>query len=267
MKKISITTLSGFVGLLSLVMPGLLAAQVCRPIFEHVIVVIEENHGFKQIIGNPNAPYINALAARGALFTNAHGVDHPSQANYVAWWSGSTYNIRDDVVHEKVISGANLGTRLATAGKLVKAVEEPPVVNKHAPWVSFKNNGSLVRTDQLTPPEKLNALTFIIPNQHNDMHSASVARGDAWLRDHLPAWIERLGPQDLLVLTFDEDDFTPVNHIPMLWLGPAVRPGRYGQRVDHYNVLRTVGQGLGIKPLTEALPINGVLDCKGSGQN
>ena len=44
----------------------------------HVIVVVEENHGYSQIIGSSQAPYINSLATQGALFTNSFALTHPS---------------------------------------------------------------------------------------------------------------------------------------------------------------------------------------------
>ena len=56
----------------------------------HVIIVIEENHGYEQIIGSDSAYFINRLARQGALFTNSHGVTHPSQPNYLAIFSGNT---------------------------------------------------------------------------------------------------------------------------------------------------------------------------------
>ena len=40
------------------------------PAFDHIVIVIEENHSFADIIGNSAAPNINALAAAGA---NIHG--------------------------------------------------------------------------------------------------------------------------------------------------------------------------------------------------
>ena len=40
------------------------------PRYDHVIIVIEENHGYNELIGSANAPYINQLANDGALFTN-----------------------------------------------------------------------------------------------------------------------------------------------------------------------------------------------------
>src|SRR5437667_12287490 len=40
---------------------------VPRP--DHVVIVIEENHSYDEIIGSTKAPYINSLAQQGALFT------------------------------------------------------------------------------------------------------------------------------------------------------------------------------------------------------
>ena len=41
------------------------ANGVPRP--DHVVMVIEENHSYSEIIGSSPAPYINSLAAQGAL--------------------------------------------------------------------------------------------------------------------------------------------------------------------------------------------------------
>jgi phosphatidylinositol-3-phosphatase len=59
--------------------PSALASQP-----SHLIVVIEENHSFEQIIGSPAAPFLNHLAAHGILLTNYHAVTHPSLPNYMA---------------------------------------------------------------------------------------------------------------------------------------------------------------------------------------
>src|SRR5665647_2488900 len=55
--------------------------QLPRP--DHVVIVIEENKSYKQIIGNIEAPFINQLANEGALFTNSFAITHPSQPNYL----------------------------------------------------------------------------------------------------------------------------------------------------------------------------------------
>ncbi len=47
----------------------------------HTVVVVMENHSFADIIGSPDAPFINMLARRGALFTRSYAVTHPSEPN------------------------------------------------------------------------------------------------------------------------------------------------------------------------------------------
>src|SRR5437867_961779 len=49
----------------------------------HVVLVVEENHSFSQIIGSSSAPYINSLAHQGALMTHMSAIGHPSQPNYL----------------------------------------------------------------------------------------------------------------------------------------------------------------------------------------
>ena len=65
----------------------LVPSVVPRP--DHVVIVIEENHSYSEIIGSPAAPYINSLAQQGALITNSLAVMHPSEPNYLDLFSGS----------------------------------------------------------------------------------------------------------------------------------------------------------------------------------
>jgi hypothetical protein len=50
----------------------------------HVVVIVEENRSYRQIVGSSRAPYLNALARRGALFRRSYAVTHPSLPNYLA---------------------------------------------------------------------------------------------------------------------------------------------------------------------------------------
>src|SRR2546421_11856526 len=68
---------------------------VPRP--DHVLIVIEENHSYSQIIGAAAAPYINSLAYSGALFSQSFALTHPSQPNYIALFSGSTQGVTTDL--------------------------------------------------------------------------------------------------------------------------------------------------------------------------
>jgi hypothetical protein len=57
---------------------------------DHIVIVIEENHDQDQIVGDPNAPYINnTLIKDGLYYSNAHGTDHPSQPNYLELFAGA----------------------------------------------------------------------------------------------------------------------------------------------------------------------------------
>lgn len=56
---------------------------------DHVVVVIMENHSLTNIVGNPDAPYINSLATSGASMTQSSAITHPSQPNDIALFSGS----------------------------------------------------------------------------------------------------------------------------------------------------------------------------------
>lgn len=65
--------------------------------FQHVFLIMMENHGTDEIIGNTaDAPYINSLLASGGLATNYYGVTHPSLPNYLAMLSGDYQGIFDD---------------------------------------------------------------------------------------------------------------------------------------------------------------------------
>lgn len=64
---------------------------------DHVFVIMMENHGRDQIVGNTaDAPYITSLAAKYNEATNYHGVTHPSLTNYLAAISGDFQGIWDD---------------------------------------------------------------------------------------------------------------------------------------------------------------------------
>jgi len=73
----------------------------------------------------------------------------------------------------------------------------------------------------------LPTVAFIIPSLVDDMHSASVSRGDAWLKTHLASLIGWAMTHDTLVIvTWDESDAAISNHIPRLFVGPMVCPGQ-----------------------------------------
>src|ERR1700676_5420216 len=66
------------------------------PKLDHVFVVMMENHGFSQIIGNPNAPFTNQYAKAANLATNYFAIAHPSLTNYLEVVGGSNFGVQTD---------------------------------------------------------------------------------------------------------------------------------------------------------------------------
>ena len=102
-----------------------LPARAALPRPAHVVVVIEENHTLAQVIESGNAPYLSTVARSGALFTQAHGVTHPSQPNYFALFAGLT-NANGDGCPAAGLSrtAPNLASELLAAGFTFVAYSE-----------------------------------------------------------------------------------------------------------------------------------------------
>jgi hypothetical protein len=88
---------------------GLLGIALASPVFanegkvpagiphlDHVFVIMMENHGYNQIMNNPNAPYINSLAQSANLATNYFAIGHPSLTNYLEVVGGSNFGVQSD---------------------------------------------------------------------------------------------------------------------------------------------------------------------------
>lgn len=63
---------------------------------DHVFLIMMENHGYGQILKNPNAPFINQLASKAHLATNYFAVAHPSLTNYLEVVGGSNFGVLSD---------------------------------------------------------------------------------------------------------------------------------------------------------------------------
>lgn len=237
------------------------------PRFAHVVVVVEENRSYSDIIGAAAAPYINRLAATGTLLTRSYGVRHPSEPNYLALFSGSTHGLTDDSCPHRY-GTRNLGSQLRAHGMRFTAFSESlpfagylgcyagGYVRKHAPWTNFGNLPARVGKPMTAFPTDYRLLprvAFVIPNLDHDMHDGTVAAADTWLRNRLGGYVRWARTHNsLLVLTWDEDDRSAGNHIPGLLVGDHVRQLRYSGHVDHYRMLRTLEAAFGLPPLGTA---------------
>jgi hypothetical protein len=87
----------------------------------------------------------------------------------------------------------------------------------------------------------------VIPNQAHDMHDGTIRQADDWLRVNLGGYVQWARTNNsLLIVTFDEDNGLESNRIPTIFSGPMVRPGRYGEAANHYNLLRTLEDMYGL---------------------
>ncbi|MBT2530956.1 DNRLRE domain-containing protein [Arthrobacter sp. ISL-48] len=223
------------------------------PAFDHIVVVMEENTNYTNIIGSTNAPYINSLANTGANLTQMYAETHPSEPDYLALYAGSTFGISNDNCPQP-LAAANLGDQLKNAGKsFIGYSENLPSDGwtgcispdnqykaKHAPWTNFPGGYayghmfSEFPTDYSTLP----AVSFVIPNMCDDMHDCSVSIGDTWLKDNMDGYAQWAKTHNsLLVVTWDEDDTTGGNHIPAILYGANVVQGSYSQITNHYGLL------------------------------
>lgn len=243
----------------------------------HVVVVVFENKSYGQIAGSPAAPWINSLMASSAVFTDAHGITHPSQPNYLALFSGSTQAVTDDHCPVDLAAVPNLAQQLiASRRSFVGYSEDMPRAGylgcsqngyaaKHNPWVDFSNVPDAANQPYSAFPANyasLPTVSFVIPNLCNDMHDCSIAKGDAWARANLDGYVRWARQHNsLLILTFDEDDNTQANRILTLFAGAGIQPGKYPQTINHYNVLRTIESWYGLAPLqraADATPITNI---------
>jgi hypothetical protein len=78
--------------------PSLTPAPLTAPTphvgqLDHVFLIYMENHGVGDILGSPNAPYINALINTYGYANNYYALGHPSDPNYFRILGGSDFGI------------------------------------------------------------------------------------------------------------------------------------------------------------------------------
>ncbi|MED3563737.1 alkaline phosphatase family protein [Bacillus xiapuensis] len=234
------------------------------PRIDHIVIVVEENRSQKVIQGNPSAPYINSLMKQGANMTNFHATMHPGQPNYLNLFSGSNQGVTDDKVPKTKFSANNLASGLIAKNYTFAGYSEdlPSVgfngastgpggyARKHNPWVNFTNAPKEVNQPLTSFPKdftKLPTVSFVIPSLRNDMHDGTIKEGDDWLKKHIDPYVHWAKTHNsLLIVTWDEDDFTQDNKIPTFFVGPMVRTGLFDEKVNHFNLLRTIEEIYGL---------------------
>lgn len=248
-------------------------AVAAVPASRHVVVVVEENHGFNEVIGNPSMPYLNSLANQYGLATQFYANTHPSIGNYFMMTVGQIITNNDG--YNSVVVADNLVRHLLNAGKTWKSYAEslPYIgylggdtglyVRHHNPFTYLSDvRNSQVQKDNVVPftqfPTDLNNnhlpdISFVIPNRDDDAHDGSLQQADTWLRNHIAPLLSNAAfRQDgILLIVFDEaqssDGSHGGGHIPVVVVGPRVIHGKRSTVFhQHQTTLRTIGEAVGL---------------------
>jgi PKD repeat protein len=247
-------------------------SAVPRP--DHVVMLIMENHSAVNILGNPQAPYLNSLAATGASMTQSFAITHPSQPNYIAMFSGSTSGVTDDSCPQN-LTGPNLGAELIAAGLgFVTYSEDLPsagftgcgagnYARKHNPGVDFALPASTNQPLTAFPADysTLPAVSYVVPNLQHDMHDGTIAQADTWVQLTMKPYVAWAAQHNsIMIVTWDEDDNSSNNQIPTIVVGAGIIPGLYPEHINHYDVLRTLQDAYGLAPTGASATATPILD-------
>ena len=240
----------------------------------HVFVIVMENRGFSTAIAQP---YTAQLATRYAVANNYHAVAHPSLPNYLALTSGSTWGITDDGYHPLPPDG--VGSQLTQAGVSWRAYMEGMGSNclasdsqyavKHNPFAYYGGAcpSNVVPLTALQGDLAAAAPRFvwITPDLCHDGHDCSAATADDFLRSLVPRLLATPAWQQggLLLITWDEDDSSSGNRVLTLVIAPHVATHTSDQRYEHYSLLATVEDTLGLPRLGQAAQATPMTDLTG----
>src|SRR2546426_5464111 len=262
--------------------------------FQYIVTILMENNGLCDVTpslvsgcgSSPiPAPYMTSLAQSYGFNTHYTGVGHPSEPNYVALFGGSTFGYTSDGYCCFQLNSSNLVDRLEAAGLTWKAFAEdasgsgtcsftPPRAGDHYPFIDFSDMktsarcANMLTTTSPLDPEFVAALNgatlpnyvWLTPTDTDNMHSSSVAVGDAYLATLVPLILSSrmfTTQKAALFIVFDEGhDFCPTGNsssdcIVAEWSGPAVKKAyRSSTSYNHYSYLSTLEANWNLPSLT-----------------
>lgn len=251
-----------------------------------VLVVVEENRAYEEIVGSSEAPYLTDLARRfgtATAYDAGYPARCPSLAAYILLTSGDDHGICDDAPpSQHALPGDNLFRQVATSGRQwrVYAQSMPvpcgretvdPYLVKHnpAPYYTSEATRCAAWNVPSGTPEAgslkddvtagLPAVSFVIPDACSDMHGGHgcsdehvVRQGDTWLSTWLP--VIMAGPDYragrlVVIVTWDESSSKSVNHVPTLFISPTTTRIQDPTPQTHCTTLRTIEDLLHLPPL------------------
>jgi phospholipase C len=241
-----------------------------------------ENKPYSDVLGSAAAPAFNRWASRCGVAADYRAITHPSLPNYLAATGGTTAGVTSDCSPGpgcSVTGGGVFGQVSASGGEWASYEESMPgncattpsgrYAVKHNPaayYTGLRRSCSTQDVPLGTPRQgpladalrtsTLPTFSFVTPDLCDDTHDCAIAVGDAWLDRWLTAIVNsasyRAGGVAVFV-TWDEDDRSANNHVPLLVVAPSVRPATVADEpATHYSLLRTTEDMLGLPPLGKA---------------
>jgi len=235
------------------------------PTFAHVLLLLEENHSYSDVIGNSAMPYLNGLAQQYGLAAQYYANAHPSLPNYFMLTVGVTETNSDSF--SGVVSDDNVVRELVKAGKSWKCYAEAlpspgylggdagSYLRHHNPFTYFSDvqndptqAANIVPFSQFATDLANNALpqySFIVPDMMDDAHTGTLAQADSWLQENIAPLISNANFQSsgLLIIVFDESETTDTayggGHIPAVIVSSQAKKGYVSQTLfQHQSTLR-----------------------------
>jgi phosphatidylinositol-3-phosphatase len=243
------------------------------PHFGHVVLVVEENHSYSEVIGNSAMPYLNSLASQYGLATQYFANTHPSIGNYFMLTTGQL--VTNDDAFADTVGADNIVRNLTAAGKTWKSYAESipstgyiggdsyPYAQHHNPFSYFtdvvnsstqvNNLVSMSQFDSDLANNQLPNFSYIVPNLLDDAHDGTLQVADSWLQQNIAPLISSSTFQNdgLLIIVFDEADTSDSTngggHIAAVIISPKAKQGFQSTILyQHQSTLRLVLQGLGV---------------------
>ncbi len=236
-----------------------------------------ENNAFSKTL---QQPYFQKVVSQyGMLLSNYNAVTHPSQPNYITQIAGDYFKLAND---SNVVYNVNNVVDLLEAKQISwKSYQENyPLRNetskgwnangcfegtissdkmywrKHNPFLSMKNvleSGNrcknIVNSQQLwndIQNQQLPQYMYYTPNINNDAHNTDLKFANNYLQHFLEPLLQNsyFMRNTLIVITFDEDDYSENNHIYTALISDVMKPTSVGQKdtnpYNHYSLLKTV---------------------------
>ena len=221
---------------------------------KHVFIIVEENHSYSEIIGNPNMPYLNSLAKTYAVAPRYYANTHPSIGNYFMLTTGQI--ITNDNNYTQTVTVDNVVRELLAAGKTWKEYSEALPYQGYdggntGEYLELINPLSYMSDVRYDPVQRMNLVPFtqfaidianhalpnygfIVPTLRHDGHDGTLAEADYWLRTNVGPLLAspdfNMPGGGLLIITFDESEDSDKQfgggHVAWVAIGPNVTRGR-----------------------------------------